>query len=115
MGFIGAIISTNKLDRKFVSLFCKSTKIPEPTAWDFKFGSTLDERFIIVKLTDNTLIRGKYSSKSCAGSSEKEKDLYLEELYTTNSDGDWEEIHNSDGILIKESQIAMIEFRTMDL
>lgn len=114
IGFIGAIISINKLDRKFINLFCKSTIIPEPTAWDYKFGSISDERFIIVKLTDNSLVRGKYSTKSCSGSSGKERDLYLEEFYTIDSEGEWEEIPNSDGILIKESQIAMIDFRKID-
>ena len=82
---------------------------PEPSAWDYKF-SNMKSEWVIVTLTDNSVIAGFMGSLSCASSSRDERDLYINEIYTIDENNNWNIVKNTDGILIKEQNIKHIEF-----
>lgn len=81
----------------------------EPSAWDYKF-SNMESEWVIVTLTDDSVVAGFMGSLSCASSSRDERDLYINEVYTIDKDNNWEIAKNTDGILIKEKSIKHIEF-----
>lgn len=78
-----------------------------PSAWDYKFYNLNQKgsRYIIVTLTDDTVIYGAYGLHSY--SSNQSQDLYIEKIYKGNK---WEQVERSDGILITNNQIKHIEF-----
>ena len=81
-----------------------------PTAWDYKF-SQQDSNYIIVTLTDDTKIKGWFSTSSFASSDSEERDLYIEELYYDDDTHEWIQDAESNGIYISKDQIKFIEFK----
>lgn len=79
---------------------------PEPSAWDYKFHNTQEERYVIVKLSTGKEVRGLYSGNSCSSSNAQERDIYLEDLM----DEDWEWKDFSDGIWLSSDEVVSIEF-----
>jgi hypothetical protein len=81
-----------------------------PTAWDYKFSKTDHAVWVLVTLKDGSQVAGLYGSRSVASSEPSERDLYIQEIYRITSDGPWQRIPRSDGILIRGDQIRHIEF-----
>jgi len=81
-----------------------------PTAWDYIF-SQQNSDYVIVTLTDDTKIKGWFSTNSFASSDSEERDLYIEELYCTEGKQEWIEDKGSKGIYISKDQIKFIEFK----
>ena len=74
-----------------------------------EFRSTVDA--IIVTLTDDTKIKGWFSTNSFASSDSEERDLYIEDLYYDEGEQGWIEDTDSNGIYISKDQIKFIEFK----
>lgn len=53
---------------------------------------------------------GFLGANSFISSNEKERDIYISEVYKINKDNKWEKVQNTDGILIKANEIDYIEF-----
>ncbi len=83
-----------------------------PSAWDtqFKFVSRNNYAYAIVTLSDGRRVYGYFGGSSVASSDAKERDLYLECLYSLDDQKHWTPISDSGGILISGSTIGSIEF-----
>lgn len=81
---------------------------PVPTAWDWKFGQR-DEQWLIVKLTDETKFYCYYGGGSFA-SSDGERDLYVEQIYDFDGNGNWTPLVQGQGLWVPASQVSTIEF-----
>lgn len=81
-----------------------------PTAWDYRFEQE-QPSWIIVRLKDGSSVYGFFGNRSFAGDDPAERDLLIEAVFRPNDDGHWQPVADTDGILIKASEIATIEFR----
>lgn len=82
-----------------------------PTSWDWRF-STVPKGglFVLVTLNDGSSVAGYFGSRSFASSDEKHKDIYLEEEYELEADGNWRARDARIGVLISADCIKHIEF-----
>lgn len=80
-----------------------------PTSWDYRFGKINKAEWLRVTLKDGTKVAGYFGTNSFASSIESERDLYLEEMYTSTYEV-WERVVPPCGILIKGEEIKYIEF-----
>lgn len=96
---------------KFISsnFFSKNFDIQMPTAWDWYF-SQKQNSILLVKMKDNSEIIGYFGEKSYATSYPNDGSIYLEKIYTKDSDGNIVIVENSNGILIAKDQYNTIEF-----
>ena len=79
-----------------------------PTAWDFKFSSIDETKYLEVVLNDGRVVRGRFSTGSYASSVEDEGGgLFLEDAYVGE---DWEHRYKSDGMYIAANAIQTVEF-----
>lgn len=104
---IWPIILKNLLSSKFLR-----GKIihPIPKAWDYIFA-TGESFWILVHLENGDLIGGLYGENSFASSFPNEQDLYLEEAWNVNEEGQFiEKIDETGGLLITEQEIEFLEF-----
>ncbi|MCG3131412.1 MAG: hypothetical protein FLDDKLPJ_02204 [Phycisphaerae bacterium] len=84
-----------------------------PTAWDYQF-SRAKPYWVIVTLRDGSRILGLFGGNSYASDDPKERDIFVEAVYTLRGDGEWLPVEGSGGIIVKGEQIAAIEFRKLD-
>lgn len=84
-----------------------------PTAWDFKFQQE-QPCWAIVRLKDGSSVFGLFGTDSFAGDEPGERDLYLQAAYRPAADGPWRLSPGTRGILISASEIATIEFLTLN-
>lgn len=82
---------------------------PTESAWDYYFSQE-KESFVIVTLTDDTKIKGRYSSQSFSSSDRENRDLFLEKIYYKEGDKEWIEEKENIGCYIAKDQIKFIEF-----
>lgn len=83
---------------------------PIPTAWDYQFSSGLPY-WLIVTRPDGSRVYGLFGYRSFAGDDPRERDLYMEAVYTLTPTAEWAPVEDSGGILLRSDQIAAIEFR----
>ena len=70
---------------------------------------------MLIHLKNEKLIGGLYYSKSFASSYPEKQDLYIEEVWKINDNGEFQErIKGTKGILINYEIIEYIEFFTME-
>ncbi|MBZ9846427.1 DUF6338 family protein [Mesorhizobium sp. CA14] len=81
-----------------------------PTAWDWKF-SQRTEHWLIIKLKDGTIFHGYYGLKSFA-SSDNERDIYVEQIFSRNRAGSWIPMPN--GLWVQAAEVSTIEFLDID-
>jgi hypothetical protein len=110
-GLVLGLVRKKEIIRKAFSNCGVQIEHPIPTAWDYKFSKTQEDRWVIVRLANNEIIYGKYGSKSLASSDDRYRDLYLEEVYVPDIDKEWKISERSDGIWISENEIKSIEFK----
>ena len=105
------IICLNKYDciRKICNYFDINLIELEPSAWDYKF-SKIEAEWVIVTLTDDSVIAGFMGGLSFASSNEGERDIYINEVYKIDDDNNWKIQTDTNGILIKAENIKYIEF-----
>lgn len=83
---------------------------PIPKAWDyfFKQGKTC---FVLIHLKNGNYMGGKYGGDSFASSFPHAEDIYIEEVYKVNENGEFvERIDNTLGLWINKDNIGQIEF-----
>lgn len=82
---------------------------PTPAAWDAYFGLK-EACWILIRLKNGESIGGWYSVKSYA-SAYPEKDLYIEQVWKRNAEGQFEEkINQTKGMWISKDSIEYLEF-----
>lgn len=65
----------------------------------------------MVRLKNRDLIGGFYGENSFTSSFPNEQDLYLEEVWSVNEEGQFiEKIDRTGGLLIKDQEIEFLEF-----
>ena len=109
-GCILGFFSQKKLLRKTMEKLKISVEDPTPTAWEKKFSEMKKGCFLTVCIDDGSLIRGSFFKGSMASSDAEIMDIYLREEYTTDEDGNWVLVENSDGIWISAKSIKWISF-----
>lgn len=80
-----------------------------PAAWDYAFSKLNHGTFIWVKLNNGTEYAGKMGQCSFASSSNAERDIYLEEVWTINDDGPWTLREPVRGVLLCGKDIQRVE------
>lgn len=110
LGVLGGYLSKKELVRRTFQRVGLNPVHVIPTAWDYKFSTIKDRLWVIVTLKDGSSVTGTFSSKSFVSSDEKDRDLYLEEVYDVLDTGPWEKVPRTQGILIRGDQIKHIEF-----
>ena len=81
-----------------------------PTAWDYKFSSFDERRWVLVTLKDGGSVAGQFGGASFASSEPDERDIYIQKVYRVKQGQPWEPIESNDGILIRGDEIRYIEF-----
>jgi hypothetical protein len=82
-----------------------------PNAWDWRFSKVpRGGMFIMVTLKNGDRVAGLFGSNSFASSDNSERDLYIEEEYTVDEDGNWEARREKVGILISQQEVKFIEY-----
>lgn len=107
--FIG-IIRKLQLFRKILDVCGFHIEHPVPNGWDYKFSKTETQKWVCVCLDNETFVRGKYGSNSLASSEKDNHDIYLEEVFIKDSDGNWIKEDRTDGIWISADSIKWINF-----
>lgn len=83
---------------------------PTPSSWDF-FFSQGTQSFVLVHLKNGNLIGGLYGEESHASSYPYKQDIYIEEVWTVDEKGKFEnKIEGSKGMIIDKDYINYIEF-----
>jgi len=96
---------------KIAAYFKVNTVHPIPTAWDYKFSTITEKKWVVVVLENDIQIAGVWWAKSFASSVAEERDIYLEEVYTIEGEkGLWKKVPRTDGMYIKGNQIKLIQF-----
>lgn len=83
---------------------------PVQLGHDYAFGNNREPGFVIVTYFDGTVIGGFFGENSLASSDPDRSDLYLERLYSLESDGAWQEPSPSRSGLITLRDVRSIEF-----
>lgn len=80
-------------------------------AWNWVFRRQRRGAYVRIHLLEGPPILGKFDTQSFASSDAELRDLYIEELWSADTDGWFEEaLPNSSDIWISGGQIASIEF-----
>ena len=110
--FLGVILGINIQNdffRRVLSSLGLFTVHPVPTAWDWKFGRSLKEQWVLATLKNGVSFAGLYGRESFAAFSPEERDLYIQWIYDINEDGTWS-FAGKKGVLITADEVSTIEF-----
>lgn len=92
------------------NIFKKHFLIPINQPWDKVFSNRISY-WVIVYLKNGKTIRGKYATKSAASAYPKERQIYLEEVWTPGKTGGFgKKVNRTQGVIIFESEISHLEF-----
>ncbi|HUV05128.1 MAG TPA: DUF6338 family protein [Armatimonadota bacterium] len=103
---MGAAIQKRWLEKLLDQMKLASVD-PTPTAWDWVLANKGQE-WVIVTLKNGIILYGVHRF---ASSDPAERDVFLDEVYQVGSDGRWEPVPDSSGVLIKGDEIVSIEFK----
>ena len=106
LGLLIGVIKQKTPLSKLLNRLGISTIHPTVLAWDYLF-SKQESYYIIVKMDDDKIVRGWFSSNSFASSDPDNHDLYIEQCYGEG----WSEDPQSRGIYIPGDQIKYIELK----
>jgi len=82
---------------------------PTPTAWDWKFPQMSKPAWVVVNLKNGGIILGYYGKNSFAASIPEQRDIYIENIYNMDEDGNWVDLGK--GVLVMKDEISSIEFK----
>lgn len=95
------------LKTKFLSGFILH---PTPKGWDYFFEKG-EACYVLVHLKNGKLIGGLYGGDSFASSYPIAEDIYLEEVWKVNEEGEFmEKIENTKGMWISKDNLEYLEF-----
>ena len=110
---IGLLLGMAKQKRLFYDLLAAfGFKVIDPTstAWDYWF-SQQEPSYVLVTLTDDSVIRGWFGDDSFAASDSEDRDIFIEKVYVTiKGTNRWKAAPENKGVYISKSQIKTIEF-----
>lgn len=87
----------------------KRIQIPYPTAWD-AFFDPRKPAFLLIHLTNGSLLGGYWGGNSYAGSYPNDGDIYLEAVYRVDAAGTFgDPVRNTLGVLLRKDQYTYIE------
>jgi Family of unknown function (DUF6338) len=111
-GILGTFFGIN-LRRGWNSAILRRLSMPtvHPTrrAYDFAFGDTRQEGFVIITFADGTMVYGYFGPASLAASDSSRSDIYLERLYDV-IDGVWSPTQPPKSALLMLNDLRSIEF-----
>lgn len=81
---------------------------PIPSAWDWKFGG-VGRSWVIVTLKNDHKIYGLLGEKSFFSSDPKERDVYIEQVWTVDKKNRWTR-NEQWSVLIPHGEIRVVEF-----
>lgn len=91
-------------------VFKKHLLTPINQPWDI-FFSKREACWVTVHLKNEKVIRGKYALNSSASAYPKERQIYLEEVWTKSKSGGFgKKIDRTNGVILFENEISYIEF-----
>ncbi len=94
----------------FQKLFRGKLLHPTPTAWDFIFGDRTKSYLIMFHLKSGAKIGGLYSTKSYVSSFPTSQEIYIEEVWQIDEQGEWiDPIEDSAGAFIKMEECTHFE------
>jgi len=79
------------------------------TAWDWKF-SRFPESLVTLTLKDGSRVYGWCSVNSFIGSDPSQRDLYIEQVYDVDDEGNWTLITPGKSIYIAGGEVRTVEF-----
>lgn len=79
------------------------------SAWDWRF-SRFPETLLTVTLKDGSRVSGWCGTNSFIGSDPKEQDLYIEQVYDVDEEGNWTLKTPGKGVYIAGGEVRLIEF-----
>jgi hypothetical protein len=82
---------------------------PTPKPWDYIFGKQ-ESFWIIIELTDGTIVGGVYDTSSFASSFPTKEQLYLQQEWELSEHKFIKPKERSSGILVSEKNIKVIRF-----
>jgi hypothetical protein len=94
---------------KLLSYFGLEILKPSLTGWDHKFSKIKGGAWIRVTFKDRSRVVGWFGSSSLASGEQKERDIYIEQVWVEASDK-WKSVPRTDGMIIKGGDIKHIEF-----
>lgn len=109
MALVIILLKDKDISRRFCEYFELSFVDTDPSAWDYKFKNIKSE-WVLLTLSDGKNIAGYIGENSFMSSNIEERDLYIDEVYDLNSDGEWQRRNRTDGVWIKADEIKSIEF-----
>lgn len=80
-----------------------------PTAWDYFFSKAIP-CYVMVDLIDGSTVYGLYDLSSYCANSEDGQDIYLQEIYDVDDNGNWTRIPTNMGMYIMGNQIKTVKF-----
>ncbi|MEJ0017089.1 MAG: DUF6338 family protein [Acetobacteraceae bacterium] len=83
------------------------------SAWDWKF-SRFPESLVTITMKDGSRVSGWCGSGSFIGSDPKDRDLYIEQVYDVDDEGNWTLKTRGKGIYIAGGEVRTIEFIPRD-
>lgn len=81
-----------------------------PAAWDYAFSRLRGNTFVLVTLNDGSQVAGFFGKQSFASSSDKERDLLIEDVWIVNTNGPWTKPDTAKSILLCGKDIRLVEF-----
>jgi len=91
-------------------IFKKHLLNPINQPWD-KVFSKRESYWVIVHLKNGKNIRGKFAMSSSASAYPKERQIYLEEVWTPGKNGGFgKKVNRTKGVILFESEISHVEF-----
>lgn len=112
-GIILALLSKMNLIRGMLNKFGIPVLHPALSAWDYVFINR-NPCWIMITLIDGNNVYGYFGLNSSVSSDPDERDIYIEQVYTYDEDGEIIEDPHYDGMLIDSSQIRTIEFWSLE-
>ncbi len=110
LGFIRSKELIYKGFNKVFRIFNVTLTHPIPAAWDYVFKNLREGAYLIIRMDNEKIIRGKFYTSSMASSDETYRDIYIEDVYKENDSGVWEKVSRTKGVWINPSSIKHIEF-----
>jgi hypothetical protein len=111
IGVLLGFFSQKEWIKKILNRLGLNTISSTTTSWDYRFSKLFNESvWLKVILKDGTTVAGYSGNNSFASSISSERDLYIEEMYTIDTNKSWERLIPPRGILLKAEEIKYIEF-----
>jgi hypothetical protein len=108
VGLILGVLTQNDVFRRLLQWLRINLVHVTPTAWDYAFARLRGDHFVMVTLSDGSIISGVYGNHSFASSDPTERDLFLQEIYDVDG-GSWNKRPEQQAVLITSKEIKHVQ------